>query len=97
MKLNLATVWNDTYRCIDILERSAVGLEVFTAIHADSGPLLRIEVVTYTDPVSIKSNINLTSEQAEKMAAELLIAARIKREHDAFWAAHRTEQPQEAA
>lgn len=97
MKLNLATVWHDTYRCIDILERSAVGLEVFTAIHADSGPLLRIEVVTYADPVSIKSNINLTPEQAEKMAAELLIATRIKREHDAAWAAHRAEQLLEAA
>lgn len=97
MKLNLATVWNDTYRNIEIIEECGAGLEVLSAIHADAGPILRIEVATYINPVSIKSNINLTPDQAEKMAAELLIAAKIKREHDSAWAAHNGTKLPEAA
>lgn len=102
MKLNLATIWHDTYRRTDIIEDSRSALEVFSAIHADSGPLLRIDISTYASDASIFScKVSITPDQAEKMAAELIISAKIKREHDEAWAAHQiasqTEHPLEAA
>ncbi len=100
MKLNLDTIWNDTYRETRIVDDIQANMNVFSAIHSTAGPILRLEINTYSedDTISLKCNVNLTPDQAEAMAAELLIAASKKREYDTAWAAHKaTQQLAEAA
>ena len=92
--INLETVWDDTYR-----ETNVVGGDVrlFSAIHSIAGPILRLEITTYGESVDFFCKVNLTPDQAEAMAAELLVAANIKRQHDADWEAHKHSQLPEAA
>ncbi len=94
MKLNLDTIWNDTYRETRIAGGHQTSMNVFSAIHSTAGPILRLEINNYgiDDDISFKCNANLTPDQAEAMAAELLIAAGKKREYDTAWAAHKAYQ-----
>ncbi|MGI9142253.1 MAG: hypothetical protein ACR2IJ_03580 [Fluviibacter sp.] len=95
--INLETIWNDTYRNREVAGDPTTSLKVFSAIHSTGGPILRIEMATYTNTFDMKCQANLTPEQAESMAAELLLAAKIKREHDIAWANHLAAQLPEAA
>lgn len=95
--INPDTIWNDTYRETRIVESHNTNANVFSAIHKSAGPILRLEIETYDEIIISKHQVKLTPDQAEAMAAELLIAARIKREHDARWAAHQANELPEAA
>jgi hypothetical protein len=97
MTINLETIWNDTYHETKVAGDSASSLRVFSAIHSTVGPILRLEVATYSGNIDLVGKVNLTPDQAEMMAAELLIAANIKRKHDADWEAHKHSQLPEAA
>lgn len=92
MKLNLETVWNDTYRDTRIVDGHANHASVFSAIHSTSGPIMRLDIGSYSNTIDLRAMVNLTPQQAEAMAAELLVAANLKREYDAAWAAHEAAQ-----
>lgn len=95
--INLETVWDDTYRCTMVARCDVGYVDVLSAIHSTVGPMLRVEIKTFTETMDVKAQANLTPDEAEALAAELLIAAKLKREHDAAWAAHQAEQLPEAA
>ena len=95
--INPATAWEETYRNTPVAYHDGACVNVFTAIHGSCGPFLRVEIATWTDTIDVKAQANLTPEQAEAMAAELLLAAKLKREYDAAWADHIAAQLPEAA
>lgn len=92
--INLETVWNDTYRETKVV---GDGVRLFSAIHSTAGPILRLEITTYGESVALFCKVNLTPDQAEALSADLLIAANIKRHHDADWKAHQSEKLPEGA
>jgi hypothetical protein len=97
MKIKPETVWNETYRDTQVAGHCGAALSVFSALHATSGPILRVKIDTYSAGIKLSVDADLTVEQAEAMAAELLIAANKKRRHDAAWADYQAEQLKEAA
>ena len=97
MKINPETIWNETYRETQVAGHCGASLSVFSALHATSGPILRVKIDTYSAGIKLTVDADLTAEQVEAMVAELLIAANTKRGHDSAWADYKAEEIREAA